>query len=131
VTTRRVALLVAVVAVVSAVTWVLWPTTSWPRTFCAPVARVVGADVNRLDVSLSHPRPAFTAAQATMVATLRHDVRLSEAAAPTPRLRVELATYLAQLRGTASTGAVANALSQFDEHARTQLRACGITPIGS
>jgi hypothetical protein len=42
-----------------------------------------------------------------------------------------LSRYLAELGVVLSTLTVTDAMSQFDQHARTQLRACGLTPIGS
>ncbi|HQU25448.1 MAG TPA: hypothetical protein PLS29_00305 [Acidimicrobiales bacterium] len=91
----------------------------------------MGADAGRISDSVSHFKPVLTAAQRSMVATLRKDVRLAAANAPTSRLRAELNLYTSALSGDPSTLTVTNAFSRFDEQARTELRDCGITPAGS
>jgi len=111
--------------------WAIWPTTRWPRSFCAPVVRVVSADADAISISLSHPAPSLTSTQQNQVATLLHDVRLSDVNAPTAQLQSELNRYLAQLGVTFSTQSVTDAMSQFDRQARTQLRDCGVTPVGA
>jgi hypothetical protein len=62
---------------------------------------------------------------------LMYDLTLAVGHAPTTQLRAELHEYLSELGGVLSTAVVTDALSQFDQHARTQLSACGITSLGS
>ena len=126
----------AVIAFISAIViggaaWAFWPTTKWPRSFCAPVVRAVSADADAISISLSHPAPTLTITQQNQVATLLHDVRLADVNAPTAQLQLELNRYLAQLGVTFSTQSVTDAMSRFDQQARTQLRDCGVNPIGS
>jgi hypothetical protein len=66
-----------------------------------------------------------------MVTTLRADIVLAKASAPTSQLRTELGDYLSQLRNGHSILPVTDAISQFDQEARTQLEACGVKPVGS
>lgn len=126
---RRLVLVSLVVVVAGIATWALWPGTKWPQSFCGPVVRVVGSDADAIAKSFSHPKPTLTAAQEDQVATLAHDVQLAEAAAPTTQLRAELNRYLAELGAKLTTNSVSNAFSQFDQLARTQLRACGVRPL--
>jgi hypothetical protein len=70
-------------------------------------------------------------AQEDQVNKLMYDVTLAVGAVPNAQLRTELNGYLAELGVVLSTNIVTNAMSHFDEQARTQLRACGVTPIGS
>lgn len=127
---RRVALLCVLALVIGGAAWALWPATKWPRAFCAPVVRVVGADVNPIAISFSNPRLPLTAAERQMVVRLRSDVQRAAAAAPTSQLHAELDRYLSALRGNPSKLSVSTAFSRFDQEARTQLRACGVTPAG-
>jgi hypothetical protein len=69
--------------------------------------------------------------QEDQVNKLMYDITLAQGAVPTAQLRAELHRYLAALGGVLSTNIVTDAMSHFDQQARTQLRACGITPIGS
>jgi len=128
---RRIVVVAVVALIIGGAAWALWPGTKWPQSFCGPVVRVVGADADAIAKSFGHPEPTLTSTQEDQVATLAHDVQLAEAAAPTAQLRAELNLYLSQLGGTLSTLTVSNAYSQFDQHSRTQLRACGITPTPS
>ncbi|HUZ39949.1 MAG TPA: hypothetical protein VMU68_00955 [Acidimicrobiales bacterium] len=128
---RRIVVAAVAAFVIGGAAWALWPATKWPQVFCAPVVRVVGADAVPIAKSFSHPEPTLTATQEDEVATLAHDVQLAEAAAPTAQLRAELNRYLAELGVKLSTLTVTDAMGQFDQHARTQLRACGVRPIGS
>jgi hypothetical protein len=127
---RRIVLVVILVLVAGGAVWALWPPTTWPSTFCAPVVRVVGADVDPIAISFSHPKPVLTVAQRKMVITLRNDVGLAAASAPTAHLRSELNHYFLELSNNPSANTVSDAFSQFDQKARTQLRACGVTPSG-
>jgi hypothetical protein len=124
----QVAVLAVVIAVVA---WALWPATTWPAAFCAPVDRVVGTDATAIARSFGRPEPTLTVTQEDQVNKLTYDLTLAAGHAPTDQLSTELYEYLAELGGVLSTTIVDDAVSQFDEHARTQLRACGITPIGS
>ena len=128
---RRVVLVAVLALVIGAAAWALWPAKKWPQAFCAPVVRVVGADADPIAISLNYPKPVLTAAQQQMVDKLRRDVRLAAAKAPTLQLRAELFHYLSQLPNNPSTNVVTDAMSHFDQQARTQLRACGVTPTGS
>ena len=128
---RRAALVAVVALIIGGVAWALWPATTWPRAFCAPVVRVVGADADAIAKSFSHPESTLTVAQEDEVDTLLYDVTLAVGAAPTAQLRAELNRYRAELGVVLSTNIVTNAMSQFDQQARTQLRACGVTPLGS
>ncbi len=129
---RRIVLIAVVALVIGGVAWALWPATTWPRAFCAPVVRVVGADADAIAIYMSHNEPvAITPAEHKMVATLRADIVLAEAAAPTSQLRTELSLYHSRLSNNPSMNAVMDALGRFDHQARTPLRACGIKPIGS
>lgn len=130
---RRVVLVAVIALVIGGAAWALWPATVWPRAFCAPVVRVVGADARAIATYQAHyENLPITPAKHKMVATLRADIVLAEAAAPTSQLRSELRNYVEQLHGIyKSMTVVVDAMSNFDQHARTQLRACGVTPIGS
>ena len=127
---RRIVLVAVLALVIGGAAWALWPATKWPKAFCVPVVRVVGTDVDRIATSFSHFEPVLTATQRQMVATLRKDVRLAAANAPTPELRAELNLYTSALSGDPSTLTVTYAISRFDEQARTLLRACGLRPAG-
>ena len=127
---RRLVLVVVVILVVGGATWALWPATTWPRAFCAPVERVVGADTVAISKSFSHPEPTLTKAQEDQVTRLMYDLTLAVGSAPTAQLRAELNRYIVELGVVLSTNIVTDAMSNFDQHARTQLRACGITPLG-
>lgn len=126
-------LVVVVALVVGGATWALWPATTWPRAFCAPVVRVVGTDARAIvTYKATNENLPITPAEQKMVAALRADIDLAEAAAPTEQLRLELLNYVEQLHGIyASMNVVTDAMSNFDQLARTQLRACGVTPAGS
>jgi hypothetical protein len=128
---RRLVVVALVVIVIGGAAWALWPATKWPHAFCAPVERVVRADANAIARSFSHPEPTLTVAQEDQVNKLMYDVTLAVGAAPTAQLRAELNRYLADLGVVLSTNIVTDAMSHFDQQARTQLRACGVTPIGS
>lgn len=123
-------LVVVVGLVVGGAAWALWPATTWPRAFCAPVERVVGADAVAISKSFSHPEPTLTNAQQDQVARLMYDVTLASGTAPTAQLQSELNRYLAELGVVLSTNIVTDAMSNFDQQAGTQLRACGIAPVG-
>ena len=93
-------LVVVVALVVGGEAWALWPATTWPRTFCAPVVRVVGADARAIVTSrAANENLAFTPAEHKMIAALQADIVLAEAAAPTAQLRLELRNYMKQLHG--------------------------------
>ena len=66
-----------------------------------------------------------------MFATLRADIGLAVAVAPTTQLQMELRLYYSRLNGNPSMNVVTDAMSQFDQRARTQLRAGGVIPGGS
>lgn len=53
------------------------------------------------------------------------------AVAPTTQLQMELRLYYSRLNGNPSMNVVTDAMSQFDQRARTQLRAGGVIPGGS
>jgi hypothetical protein len=129
---RRLVLVVVVALVVGGAAWALWPATTWPRAFCVPVVRVVGADARAIVIYQMHNEHLpITPAEHKMVATLRADIVLAEEAAPTAQLRMELHNYVEQLHGIyTSMNVVTDAMGNFDQQARTQLRACGVTPIG-
>ena len=93
--------------------------------------RVVGADADAIAKSFSHPEPTLTVAQEDRVDKLMYDVTLAVGAAPTAHLRAELNRYLAELGVVLWTNIVTDAMSHFDQQARTQLRACGVIPLGS
>jgi hypothetical protein len=128
---RRIVVVALIGVVIVGAAWVLWPATKWPQAFCAPVERVVGPDADAIARSFSHPEPTLTMAQEDQVNKLMYDVTLAVGAVPNAQLRTELNGYLAELGVVLSTNIVTNAMSHFDEQARTQLRACGVTPIGS
>jgi|GEM_PF-3353972 len=128
---RRIIVVVLVAIVIGGAAWALWPATKWPRAFCAPVERVVGADADAIAKSFSHPEPTFSVAQDHQLNKLMYDLTLAVGAAPTVQLRTELNDYLAELGVVLSTNIVTDAMSQFDQQARTELRACGVAPIGS
>jgi hypothetical protein len=128
---RRFVVVVLVVMVVGSTAWALWPATKWSNAFCAPVERVVGPDANAIARSFSHPAPTLTVAQADRVNKLMYDITLAVGSVPTAQLRTELNSYRTQLGVVLSTNIVTDAMSRFDQQARTQLRACGVTPIGS
>jgi hypothetical protein len=128
---RRILLIAVVALVIGGVAWAVWPATTWPRAFCAPVERVVGADADAIAKSFSHPEPTLTVTQEDQVNKLMYDLTLAVGAAPTAQLRAELNRYLAELGVVLSTNIVTDAMSHFDQQARTQLRACGVTPLGS
>ncbi len=128
---RRAVIVAALALVVAGVMWALWPATKWPEAFCGPVNRVVGADAVMISQSFSRPEPTLTTTQRRQVSILLHDVQLAAVAAPTHQLRSELNRYRKDIDGVISTTPVTNAMSQFDLHARTQLRSCAIVPIGS
>jgi hypothetical protein len=128
---RRVALVTFVALVIGGAVWALWPGTTWPQSFCVPVVRVVGVDADAIAKSLSHPELTLTVAQEDQVDKLVYDVTLAVGTVPTAELRGELNRYLAELDVVLSTNTVTDAMSKFDEQARTQLRACGVTPIGA
>jgi hypothetical protein len=93
--------------------------------------RVLGSDADAISVSFSHPEPTLSVAQDNQVDKLMYDITLAVGAAPTAQLRTELHAYLAQLGVVLSTNIVTDAMSHFDLQARTQLRACGVAPVGS
>ncbi|HEY5092098.1 MAG TPA: hypothetical protein VII60_02450 [Acidimicrobiales bacterium] len=128
---RRIVVAVLIAIVIVGVAWALLPATKWPHAFCAPIVRVVGTDADAIARSFSHPEPTLTVAQEDQVNKLMYDATLAQGAVPTAQLRAELNRYFVELGGVLSTNSVTNAMSQFDQQARTQLRACGITPIGS
>ncbi len=124
--------LVAVVAlVIGGVAWALWPATTWPRTFCDPVERVIGADAGAITKSFGHSGSRLSVAQEFQVDKLMYDITLAVGAAPTTQLRAELNRYRAELGVVLSTNIVTDAMSHFNQQASTQLRTCGVTPIGS
>ncbi|MBW4079307.1 MAG: hypothetical protein HIU84_12525 [Acidobacteria bacterium] len=128
---RRIVVVALVAIVIGGAAWALWPATKWPHAFCTPVVRVVGVDADAIARSFSHPEPTLTVAQEDQVNKLMYDVTLAEGAAPTAQLRAELNRYLAELGVVLSTNIVTDSMSQFDQQARSQLRACGVTPISS
>jgi hypothetical protein len=65
-----------------------------------------------------------------MVRALVNDIDLAQSTAPTLQLRTELSSYISTLRGAHSMLVVTTAVSTFDGQARTQLKACGVRPIG-
>jgi hypothetical protein len=128
---RRIATLALVVIVIGGAAWALWPATKWPQSFCAPIVRVVGTDAAAIARSFGHPEPTLTAAQDDRVDNLMYDITLAVGAAPNAELLAELNRYRSELGVVLSTTVVMDAMSQFDEQARTQLRACGTVPVGS
>jgi hypothetical protein len=128
---RTLVVVVFVALVVAGTAWAIWPATKWPQSFCAPIVRVIGADANPISVSFTHAEPTLTTAQEGLLNKLMYDLTLAEGAAPTAQLQTELHRYVAELGVVLSTQIVTNAMSQFDELARTQLRACGVTSSGS
>ncbi len=67
----------------------------------------------------------------SLVSTMRSDILLAKANAPTSQLRTELGIYLSALHDNDPMLDVSTALNRFDESVRTQLGACGFRPIGS
>lgn len=135
---RRLVLAVVVGLVVGGAAVALWPATTWPRAFCAPVVRVVGADARAIvTYQVANENSPLTPAEHQMVSTLRSDIGLAAAVAPTTQLRTELRLYYSRLsddpftHGPPPMRVVTDAMGRFDQHARTQLRACGVTPGGS
>ena len=135
---RRMVLVAVIALVIGGAAWALWPATVWPRAFCAPVVRVVGADARAIvTYQAANENLPLTPAEHKMVDTLRADIVLAEAVAPTTQLRRELRIYHSRLSDNPFTHdpppmrVVGDAMSRFDQHARTQLRACGVTPGGS
>jgi hypothetical protein len=133
---RKLLLSVLVVVVVGTVTWVLWPATTWPSAFCKPVVRVVGKDavnivnyVTRQDLASYHDL-ASTPTPTLMRVALMNDVLLAQHHAPTAQLREELSSYAYELRLSPSLLQTTDAYGRFDALGRTQLRACGVNPIG-
>lgn len=132
VTMRRLVFVVVVVLVVGGATWAQWPSTVWPRAFCAPVVRVVAADARAIvTYQTNNENLPITPAEHKMFATLRADIGLAVAVAPTTQLQMELRLYYSRLNGNPSMNVVTDAMSQFDQRARTQLRAGGVIPGGS
>ena len=132
---RRIALVIVLVLVVGGVAWAIWPATTWPRAFCAPVVRVVGTDARTIVVDTGGSgwklAPASIPGAQAAVARLRADIELAKANAPTSQLRKELGVYFARLRNDQTMLPVTSAMSQFDSQSHTQLEACGVKPIGS
>jgi hypothetical protein len=91
----------------------------------------VGTDATAIAISFGHPEPTLTAAQDDQLNKLMYDITLALGAAPNATLQAELNRYRSELGVVLSTTIVTDAMSHFDEQARTQLRACGIRPIGS
>lgn len=129
---RRIHLVVGVAIAAAGVAWATWPAATWPRAFCAPVVRVIGADARAIvTYQAQNENTPITPAEHKLVATLRADIVLAEAVAPTAQLRSEIRNHVVQLHGAyASMSVVSDVMSQFEQHARTQLRACGVTPVG-
>ncbi|MGB8197446.1 MAG: hypothetical protein WCF25_10625 [Acidimicrobiales bacterium] len=128
---RRIAAVVVLVLVVGGVAWALWPATNWPTSFCAPVNRVVGVDAKAIAVNFAHPELTLTATQQDQVDKMVYDITLALGSVPTTQLRNELEAYRAELGVVLSTTIVTDAMSDFDRHARTQLAACGVRPVGA
>jgi hypothetical protein len=128
---RRVVLIAVVALVIGGAAWAFWPAAKWPQSFCAPVVRVVGGDADAISMSFSHPERSLTVAQDDQLNKLMYDITLAVGAAPTAQLRAELNNYLTELGVVLSTNIVTDAMSNFDLQARTQLSACGVTPVGS
>ena len=130
---RRVILIAVTALLVGGVAWALWPATSWPRALCAPVVRVFDADARALAVyQVQNKSGVVTPTEYKLISTLRADVVLAEAAAPSSQLRSELHTYAEHLHGAhLSINEWTTAMSNFDVQVRNQLGACGVTPAAS
>jgi hypothetical protein len=128
---RRIVVVLLVVIAIGGAVWALWPATKWPEAFCTPIQKVVGPDADAIAVNFGHPEPSLTAAQEDQVNKLLYNITQAVGAAPNDQLRVELNAYRAKLGVVLSTNIVTDAMSNFDQRARTQLRACGVTPVGS
>jgi len=132
---RRFVLVIVLALVVGGAVWAIWPSTTWPRAFCAPVVRVVSADARTIVFDTGGTgwklAPASIPGAQAAVAKLRADIELAKANAPTSQLRKELGVYFARLRSDPTMLPVTGAMSRFDATSHTQLRACGIRPIGS
>ena len=137
---RRVILVAITALVIAALAWALWPATTWPRAFCAPVLRIVGSDASALFHQVQNKNGFVTPnktgrdtpTEQKLVSTLRADVILAEGAAPTSQLRSELHTYAERLHGgRLSIGEWTLAMSTFDVKAGDQLGACGVVPLHS
>jgi hypothetical protein len=136
---RRLVLAAVAALVVGVIVWAMWPATSWPRAFCAPVVRVIGTDTSALTYQLQNKNGVVTnksgittPTEHRMLSTLRADVVLGEADAPTSLLRSELLNYAQHLQGAQrSVSGWTTAMGIFDVQVGSQLRACGITPVSS
>jgi hypothetical protein len=134
---RKLLLSVLVVAAVGTVTWALWPATTWSAAFCKPVVRVVGKDVVAIvSYIYQHNLASYHDLASTPTPTLLrdalvNDVVLAQRHAPTRQLRQELSHYSYELGKSSTLLQTGNAYGSFDALGRTQLRACGVTPIGS
>ena len=102
------------------------PGPAWPATFCRPINRVIGVAVDRI-VTLE-PSPTSELPSEGMLLQLRKDIEAALAAAPTAELRAELVNCDTRIQAAGSTSQVDDALSQFDQLARTQLEGCGVRP---
>ena len=136
-TVRKVAVAIPTLAAMGAITWALWPATSWPASFCKPVVRVVGGDVNAIAAVVhaqsmsSNVNAPVTSAERSLVALVTRDISLANAHAPTAQLRHELTVYGGRLEKARTTDEVISAIGHFDEEAATQLSSCGVTPIAT
>ena len=132
---RKLLLSILAVAVIGTITWALWPATTWPRAFCQPINRVVGKDADAIVIyvaqhNLNYHDLVSTATPASMQDALVKDVVLALHHAPTAELRQELSHYAYELDESPTLLQTTDALGRFDGLGRTQLRACGITPVG-
>jgi hypothetical protein len=125
-----------IVVLVGAGALVLWPTSTWSPAFCGPVTRVVGPDVRAILSYISeHNLNSYKSLSSTptpgeLQDRLVNDVGIAKFAAPTAQLRRELSSYERALGRAATLLETTAAFGKFDGEANTQLRACGITPIG-
>jgi hypothetical protein len=115
---RRIAVVALVAIVIGGVAWAIWPATTWPQSFCAPIERVVGTDADVIARSFSHPEPTLTAAQDDQVHKLRYDITLAVSVAPNADLHAELIRYRSELGVLLSKTIVTDAMSQFRCHPR-------------
>ena len=91
--------------------------------------RVIGIDATDV-VESTHGASSGSGVEAA-IAQLGRDIETSLMQAPTTQLRRELTQYHTTVGTAQGTGQVIGALSHFDLLAGTQLRSCGVRPIGA
>lgn len=154
-----ISLAVVVAIATSGSIYLLNRNTRWPKAFCRPILRVVGADtmaliklpysspttINCVNVSNNTgsrqrcqtvPTPLPTGPTlaspeaSTDLAQLHQDVLLAMAHAPTSPWYAELSLYAIRTVGSPKVFMRGSAMNNFDEFARTTLGGCGGHPLG-